>query len=199
MLTHGLSEEQVRDVLARAEEIQSRSSAGTYDSVIAAAEEAGLTRSAITQAIQERVGAFVESPPVGQLVFAKGEKGRYFPAEVVSTSGVHVSIRFLNGSEQTVAFDALRPLTLLPGESVVCPWPDWGFWTCSVVSFDAARRRVRVTDNWGSGEKTFDLDEVFINSPRVQNQESTLSWLLISALTVGGGIVGSVLTWLAMR
>jgi hypothetical protein len=197
MQSQRLSDDEVRELLARAEEIQSKGSLNTYEAVMSAAEEAGLSRDAISQAVQERLSATF-APGEGQLVFAKGEKDRYFAAEVVKQGGGSALVRFLNGSEHQVPLSSLRPLTLLPGESIVCPWPDWGWWTCSVVHFDTVRRKVKVTDSLGT-EKTFDLAQVFVKAPGTPPDLSKYPWLLMSALTLGGGIIGSILTWLAMR
>ena len=198
MLTpSGLTQEQLQDVLSRAEEIQRGGEGNTYASVISAAEEAGLSRDAVTKALQERLGLLGAPPRNGELLFAKGPEGRFFPAEVLEQGEHSYRVRYLNGGEHAVRFEDLRPLTLLPGEKVVCPWPDWGFWTCSVVRFDAERRKVRVTDNWGS-EKVFDLAQVYRQEPKPGMAEKT-KWWLFSAIGVGGGIVGSLLTWLAMR
>jgi hypothetical protein len=194
---NGLTQEQLQDVLARAEEIQRAEATNSYASVVAAAEEAGLSKDAVGRALQERLGLLGAPPESGELVFARGPQDRFFAAEVLERREHAYRVKLLNGGEQTVRFEDLRPMNLLPGEKVVCPWPDWGWWTCTVLRFDLDRRKLRVTDNWGS-EKVFDLAEVY-KAEQKPGIRDKAKWLLFSAIGLGGGIVGSLLTWLAMR
>ncbi len=194
--TKGLSEEQLRDVLARAEEIQQGHGANSYAAVLTAAQEAGLSKDAVTKALQERLGLLGAPPSKGELIFAKGTQNRFFAAEVLEQNEQTYRVRFLNGGEHTVSFEDLRPLHLLPGEPLVCPWPNWGWWTCSVVRYDAEKLKVRVTDNMGS-EKAFDLSQVYRAAPKTALKISSF-WMTVG-LSLGSGIVGSLLTWLAMR
>lgn len=199
MLSHeGLSEDELRDVLRRAHEIESAHHEG-HEAVIRAAEESGLSRDAVGQAIQERLGLLGSPPSVGEFVFARSEGDKYHPAEILA-SGSDFNIRFLNGKERRVPFESLRPLNLLPGEKVVCPWPNWGPWNCTVISYNPQKRTVKVTDNWGS-EKKFDLSEVYRNAVEKPQRSSSGSmsarWLGLTAFA--GGVVGSVITWLLMR
>ena len=202
------SQEQLRDVLERAEEIQQRSKTSVELSsdvrhVLEAAEEAGLAREAVMQALQERLGILGSPPAKGDLVFARSSNGRFYAAEILETRDDGIRVSFLGGGQHTLGMDDLRPATLLPGERVVCPWPDWGFWTCTIITYDAQRQKVRVSDNWGS-EHTFDLSEVFL-TPR-QDQQSgfgklmaKVSWLALTGAALAGGAIGSAITWFLTR
>ncbi|MEZ0324804.1 MAG: hypothetical protein ACAH95_02780 [Fimbriimonas sp.] len=191
-----LTEEQLRDVLERAEELQHGDTTNTYAAVIEAAKEAGLSEDNVTKALQERLGLLGSPPAAGELIFAKGTQNRFFAAEVIEQGEHSYRVRFLNGGEHSVRFEDLRPLNLFPGEQLVCPWPDWGWWTCSLVRYDPEKRKVRVSDNFGT-EKTFDLSEVFRADPS-QPFKMKLNWLMVG-LSLGSGVIGSLLTWLAMR
>ena len=134
-----LTDDELRDVLQRAEEIQHASRSedemhAELEAVIGAAEEVGLARSAVERALRERLN-LVRTPNVGALVFAKSADGKFYVAEVLSISPDGVRVRFLRGSEHVVAHDELRPASFIPGERVVCDWPWWGAWNCTVVAF----------------------------------------------------------------
>lgn len=201
MLSHdGLGEEELRGVLSRAYEIDQRTHGtqeGAHEAVLRAAEEAGLSREAVGQAIQERLGLLGRPPSVGEMVFAKGEGDKLYPAEILEAGGHDYAVRFANGEERRVAFENLRPLNLLPGERLVCPWPDWGYWNCTIISYNPEKRTVKVTDNWGS-EKKFDLSQVYrqADGARDRSPSRHISGLYVAAAALAGGVVGSVVTWL---
>jgi hypothetical protein len=70
----GLSnDDELRAVLARADEIQNSTSLRQADleAIIQAAEEVGIARSAIERAIRERLNLPLKPPAVGDLTFAK--------------------------------------------------------------------------------------------------------------------------------
>lgn len=198
-----LTEEEVREVLARAEAIHMESSA-TSDahSVIRAAEEAGLPREAIEQAIRERFEFVGALPKPGELAFAKSTDGKFYVSEVIESAPTSARVRFLKGGELSVRPEDLKPLSLLPGQRVVCPWPDWGWWTCTVVSYNADKKKVKVSDGWGSTE-TFPISDVRLDPPRSRNASGpSRAKLTLYAYALGvltGGVATGILTWLVMR
>ena len=150
-----LSDDELRDVLARAEQIQRTSrTAGTMhaeiEAVIGAGEAVGLPRTALERALRERFELAASPPAPGWRAFAQSADGKYYVAEVVSVADDAVRVRYLRGSEHTVTPEQLRPAAFLPGERMVCNWPWWGPWTCTVISYDAAKQKVKVTDGWGT-------------------------------------------------
>jgi hypothetical protein len=200
-----LSDDELRDVLARAEEIQ-RSAGGSemsaeLEAVIGAAEEVGLPRTAVERALKERLNLPLSPPAIGSLVFARSADDKYYVAEVLSSAGEGTRVRFLRGSEHVVAPGDLRPSAFLPGEKIVCDWPAWGAWTCTVVSYDPARQRVEVSDGW-SETKSFPISEVWL-APRKKHVGPGARKRIYAAL-VGTGVaigaaLGSILTALLMR
>lgn len=199
-----LTDDELRDVLARAEEIQHSSRRGDLvqaelEAVIGAAEEVGLERSAVERALRERLD-LVPTPNVGSLVFAKSANGKFYVAEVLSVSDDGVRVRFMRGSEHVVMHDEVRPCALIPGERVVCEWPWWGPWTCTVVSYDAARQRVKLSDGWGT-TKTFPLAEVWLAPPRKFDASRSRARLYATLLGAGatvGAIIASIITALVV-
>jgi hypothetical protein len=195
-----LAPDELRNVLARAEEIQSASSISTIEleAVIQAAEEVGIARSAIERALRERLHLPLRVPEVGELAFAKSADGKFYVAEIVSMSDDVFRVRFLRGGEHHVAVDELRPCSFLPGEQVVCNWEWWGPWTCTVLSYDETRRSVKVTDGWGDS-KTFPISDVWI-APRTK-AVSTRGRVYAALIGIGmaaGAAIGAIVTRLLL-
>jgi hypothetical protein len=198
-----LSDDELREVLARAEEIQRASrTAGTMqaeiEAVIGAGEAVGLRRTALERALRERFDMAASPPAPGSLAFAESADGKYYVAEVVSVTDDAIRVRYLRGSEHTVTPDQLRPAAFLPGERLVCNWPWWGPWNCTVISYDAVKQRVKVTDGWGY-TKSFPIAEVWQAGRKAASGKLRLyaTWLGVGAGV--GAILGSAITALLMR
>ncbi len=197
-----LNQEQLREVLARAEEIQRESGSSIsereVDQLINAASEVGLSREAVLQALRERVD-LVEPPKAGERVFAASTDGHFYPARVVSVSDTSARVRFQRGTEHNLRLNELRPFAFIPGQRVVCLWPWWGWWTCDVVSYDEAGDELKVTDGWT--ERTFAAAEVRLpkekSRTRPEWKARVTVWVLSAA--AAGGAIGSLLTWLLTR
>src|SRR5688572_6912643 len=139
-----LTDDELRDVLARAEEIQRTSRQGPewnaeLAAVIGAAQEVGLSRQAVERAIHERLNLPARPPDVGTLAWAKSADGKFYVAEVLATSADGARVRYLRGSEHQVGLNELRPCAFIPGQRIVCNWPWWGPWTGTLVSYDAVK------------------------------------------------------------
>ena len=201
-----LTDDEMRDVFARAEEIQATSLPGAgvgreLEAVIQAGEEVGLTRSAIELALRERLDILAKPPGSGDLVFAKSADGKFYIARVLAVAADGIRVQFLRGGEQTMGLSDLRPCSFVPGSRVVCPWPWWGPWTCTVLSYDAHKQRIKVTDGWGE-TRVFPIADVWLDSARRSEQTSARTKLYITLLGSGvgiGALVGSLLTALLGR
>jgi hypothetical protein len=202
-----LTDDELRDVLARAEEIQRASRYGVemnaeLEAVIGAAEEIGLARPAVERALRERLDLSVTPPAVGTLAFAKSADDKFYVAEVLSISTDGVRVRFLRGGEHLVSPDQLRPCSFIPGERITCNWPWWGPWTCTVVAYDAATNYVELSDGWGSTE-TFPIAEVWIaptdKADVARGARRRVYMTLIGAGAGMGALLGSIVTALLMR
>ena len=174
----GLTDEEMRDVLERAEEIQQASHdrdelSSEIAGLIEAAGQVGLTRGAVEQALRERLHLTVHPPAAGELVFAQSEDRRFYVAEVLSSSEEKVEVRFLRGSQHTLTPGQLRPLTFLPGQKVMVHWPWWGPWKCTVVHYDAQGRWVKLSDGW-SETRMFPIAEVWLNPLRARSEPRRL-------------------------
>lgn len=200
-----LTDDQLRDVLARAKEIQRESRYGDeisvdLETVIGAAEEMGLTRPVVERALRERL-ALSAPPRVGELTFAQSEDGKFYVARVLSISTEGADVRFLSGSEHYAPLDQLRRCAFMPGERVTCNWPWWGPWTCTVVGYDAGRQLVTLSDGWGSTE-TFPIADVWLAPARDARPGKARRRVYITLLGAGAGLgalIGSIVTALMMR
>lgn len=198
----------MREVLARAEEIQLHSEledpeSAQIEAIVAAAEEAGLSRDAVLQALRERLNVGAAPPALGERVFAESTDGKLYVAEVLEVGEGAVRVRFAKGGERTVPLSATHPCAFLPGQRVVCPWPNWGWWTCTVVSYDAEKGVLQASDGW-STTATFAIADVRLDPPRQKRAQSPMPRLrfflysLATGVALGSGL-GALFTWLLMR
>ncbi len=198
-----LSDEQLRAVLARAEDIQRSSSVSNawnteVQLIVEAAEELGLSRQSIERALAERRDFFPEPPRVGQLTWARSTDGKYYVAQVLGVSSNGATVQFLRGGELNVGADGLRPCAFLPGERIACDWPWWGPWTCSVVGYEPDSRMVRLNDGWGASE-SFHIADVWIAPDKKPVTRSRLLWKMMAIGAAMGTVVGAFAAFLALR
>ncbi len=200
-----LSDDDLRAVLARAEEIQRATHEGAdlateLEAVIGAGEAVGLARPAVERALREHLDLAPALPRVGDLAFARSSDDNFYVAEVLGISTDGVRVRFLRGSEHVASQDQVRPAPFLPGERVMCHWPWWGPWQCTILSYDAAKRRVKVSDGWGY-TRWFPIAEVWLAPRRPAGAGRSRARIYTTLLGTGallGAIAGALLTaWLA--
>jgi hypothetical protein len=193
-----LTEDDVKGVLARAEEIHSRSVEGhDSESILHAATEAGLPREAVEQALRERFDLFGEPPKVDDVVFARSSDDRHYVATVLGVTESGARVRFVKGGEATLPYSSLRPCPFLPGEELTVDWPWWGWWPVSVVSYDRDSQSVQVTDGWT--EEWFSFDKIRLDPPKKHSAARRALFWTYAALGSVGAVVGAVATWLVMR
>jgi hypothetical protein len=199
-----LTDEELQDVLSRAEEIQRTARHGPewnseLAAVVSAAEEVGFSRRAVERALSERLN-LPTKPVVGRLTWARSADGKSYVAEVLSVSDDSAQVRFLGGGEHNLTLDQLRPCAFIPGERVVVDWPWWGAWTCSVVAYDSAKNRVKLNDGWGY-TKTFPVSEIWL-APDKAKPSAARNRVYATLLGVGAGagaVIGSIITALLLR
>jgi hypothetical protein len=195
-----LTDKQLQDVLARAEELdraanQPPSSSSDLAAFLGAAEEVGFSRQAVQQALAEQLDLPAAPPVVGALIWARAADGEFYVAEVLSSSEYTTQVRFLGGSEHALPLDELRSCALSPGARVVCNWPNWGKWTCTVMAYDSGKGRVKLSDGWGS-TKWFPISEIWMARPK----DATSHRRRLDAILIGAGaVLGSLITALLMR
>jgi hypothetical protein len=199
-----LSDDELRLVLARAEEIQRGTRQGRaweaeVAAVVQAAEGIGISREAVERALHERFGALAAPPKAGETAWAVSVDGNAYVADVVGTDGEMARVRFLHGGEHTVPVSELRHCAFPPGEKVMVNWPWWGAWKCAVTAYDAYARMVTVDDGWGE-RLTFPIAQVWQApaNPATRSRR-TLYLKLMGAGAAIGVALGTVATALLMR
>jgi hypothetical protein len=200
-----LTDEELRDVLERAEEIERTTLRGDLmhaelEAVIGAAEEVGLSRVAVERALRERLD-LAPPPTVGDRVFARSADAKFHVADVLSISGDDIRVRFLRGGEHVVTADELRPCSFVPGQRVMCHWPWWGPWSCTVISYHAPTQYLNLSDRWGS-TTTCHIADVWLEPERKPDSRAPRKRVYATLIGLGAGlgaIVGSIITALLMR
>ena len=199
-----LTDEQLRDVLERAEEIQRTTLLGDamhaeLEAVLGAAEEVGLSRVAVERALRERL-ELIKPPAVGDRVFARSADNKHYVADVISVGDDEVRVRFLRGSEYVVTPDQLKPFSLVPGQRVMFEWPWWGPWSCAVVRYDPVSQYLTLSDRWGSTSPAH-IADIWLEPERKNDQRAMRRRMYATLIGLGAGagaIIGSIITALIM-
>jgi hypothetical protein len=76
----------------------------------------------------------------------------------------------------------------------------WGTWTCTVVSYDAARQRVRLNDGWGY-TKSFPVSEVWLSAVNLDERGARrrLYATLLGVGAAAGALIGAIITAVVLR
>ncbi|MCW5941635.1 MAG: hypothetical protein KIS66_05355 [Fimbriimonadaceae bacterium] len=193
-----LTEEDVRKVLERAESLQ-RAGGASLEALLAAGQEAGLSRETLEAALREHARERGLPPEPGELAFAKSADGKHYVAEVLAVNGLDARVRFLNGGEHSLPVGDLRPARFLPGERISCPFPTWGWCPATVLSFDPTNREVEVQDAWDTHR--FPIAKVRWEPPRERRPLGRAKALLLAyALGLAsGGLLMALLSRLLTR
>lgn len=201
----GLNDEELRDVLARAQEISLEQSYVLREDEVAqyvdAAAEAGIPRDATLQALRERLALIHPHLSEGQLVFAKSGDGRFHAARLVKVETNSATVRFVSGGESVLKLDELRAFSLTPGSKLQHYSSLYGSWiTAQVTRFNAEANSVTLS-TWGT-EETVPLDKVRLpvrhDEADFTDQAYRAGVWLVGGLA-GGGAIGALVTWLLMR
>jgi hypothetical protein len=181
-----MDESAIREVLARAQAIQAKGVRLSADKpieeqpavmeLVDAAEEAGIERTAVLQALHEREPVLPERVSVGSLVFAPSSDGEFYVAHVLAIKEGQAEVKFGNGSRARVYGEALRPFSLLPGESVMCDTHS-GWRKSTVEKYDPKDEFVRAKGMWGNGD--FRLDQIKMYRPAKPGRYDFGFWLLV--------------------
>ncbi len=196
--TTELTTDDLNEVLRRAADIDSAGirpgdQPTDLDSFVRAAQDVGITREAITQALAERAGTATIPVAVGDRVFAKSADDAFYVATVSSLSDGVVQVRFISGSDHSLPAVDVKPFRILPGQKLQVNWPTWGWYDVDVEVYDAASEKVTASD--GLKSKSFPLHEVRLPQQKTERQQRVSQLILQTALVAGGlgGILGAFL------
>jgi len=184
-----LTDNDIREIIARAEELQQSGSTPGMEAetLIRVGEDVGISRHAMQRALKERLESHFQ-PVVGDLVFASSTDGRFYAAEVLAQGEHTHTVRFLQGGERKVASDGLQPPPLLPGDRVMCPWPGWGDAPGTVVSYNSEEQNITVSDGWHQTQVP--VRNVWVASPSLARDRRGR---IYAAIFVAGVAVGSAI------
>jgi hypothetical protein len=193
-----LSDVELRETLERAREIATKSSEWVApdpsgEAFLNAAEEIGIPREALLQALRERQSALGLSFTVGQTIFAPSVDGFWYPAEVTSVGQHTAEVQFVHGGSHTCALADLRPLALIPGRKLQADWPQWGWCTVTVESYDPETGQLTATDGWSKKRlpiRKIRLPEKIASPP--SQEERRLAALSRAALIRCGLLAGGI-------
>jgi hypothetical protein len=196
-----LTDDEMREVLTRAEEIERGDRKGAavdaeFSAVVEAGVAVGLAKVAMEQALRERGIVPLSAPAPGEMSFALSADGNYYAATVLHVDNRGARVQFLRGTEHTVALHELQAFSLIPGAKVTVNWPWWGPWECTVVGYDANRNTVKVYDGWGE-TKVFPVAEVW-QAPRKSTHVKSRTRVYVTMLGAGaaiGAVVGASIMW----
>jgi len=187
-------------VIERAHELQMRNQElAAYEAFVQAAEEAGIPRESVMQALRERLATAPKYHP-GQFVMAPGADGFLYVAKVGAIEDSVARIKFANGSETAFPTDELRPFALLPNQKVQVNLPGWGGWYGATVSH-FNEQTLSLTVNASGMTQTVTLEALRMRPQKdgetLFDLNTVVSWA-VGALAIGGAL-GSLITWLVMR
>ena len=196
-----LSDEELAAVVQRAHDIHTlQGRIGEerrgLDEYVKVAEEMGVPREAMMQALNERFAFLDREIETGQIVFAKSEDGRAYAAKVVSSGEDSVQVRYLNGGEARVGRHELQEATFSPGTVYEYHSPSYMMYLKSqVVRYD--RDSMTVTFNYWGTEETVPLSKVRV--PRPRTGPGVPPWVYTVVAALGSGVIGAAVMWLVMR
>jgi hypothetical protein len=94
---------------------------------------------------------------------------------------------------------SLRSLATLSMERRRLRWRvrQWGPWTCTVLSYDAAKQRVKLSDGWGY-TRSFPISQVWLAPAEAGTGRRRLYIALLTAGATAGAVIGSLITVLLL-
>ncbi len=198
-----MDEAAIKEILNRATEIDASQSLSVeenpeYDNLLRSADEAGIKRESVLQALRERLG-YVEQPlKADDFVFARVPSGEGYPANVISVESDGVLVKFTSGATLKVPRSAVTPFLGLPGDQVMVPWTD-SWWTLgSVDEYVPEKKMVRVK---AMGKTKYFMLHELKQPPVGAKAAPTSAQPVLPRLAIAAGslLVGAGLTYLFMR
>jgi hypothetical protein len=207
-----LSDESVRQTVRRAAEIMEHTtvdgSSDPHASValyLDAAEEAGISRDAMLQALYEqKILVSADSFQMGEMVFAESEAdGNLYPATVIARGPNSIKAAYKVTGEATVPISSVREFAVLPGTRLQFHHPDFlgvGLWgTGRVNQYDPVTELLEMS----CGGMSFTVP---LSNIRLKKQETVkpapITTVQAKLIQVGiaagsaGIVIGGLLTWL---
>lgn len=170
-----MREDELSGLLRRASEISTETEEIlTNDPEMAmiahSAEEAGLPREAVLQALRERLAERNNLFKANEIVLAGSADGMFYAALVKGTEGGTVKVRFFQGGDAFVPATAIQPFSAIPGSKFQFFTDALGMWTTGRLTRFNEDSRTATFECWGT-EYTVPLDKV-----RMDTRPNTSHW-----------------------
>ncbi|HMS57063.1 MAG TPA: hypothetical protein PKA27_16855 [Fimbriimonadaceae bacterium] len=196
---------ELQEVLKRAQEIERSAglafaSPSEVESFVSAATEAGISKEAVLQALQERLGVPHDGFKVGETVFAKGADKHFYAATILEIDEKWAKVQFANGSEHRCSILDLRSFSLVPGQSISYFAKDYMIWMNGPVgSYDPVGKVITINE-WGTEQKV-PLEKIRIVDKKAAPSKITVAQAWAIALLSGsfGAVAGAILMRILMR
>lgn len=197
-----LTDDEQRQVLDRAQQLLSADQKlDVYRAFIDAAEEVGIPRNAVEQALLERLNTPKLNVAPDAMVWAPGADGHLYPAKVKSTTETHAEILFSNGAHSHVLLDQIQSFALTPGLKIEAQLPSWNYWTLmDVQTYNPVANAVTIS-YWGT-EYTITLDKLRLpTAKKAVKTPFTFEWrsFLFGLLSASCVFIGILVILLANR
>jgi hypothetical protein len=208
-----LTDEEVSQTLTRAVQIADSKTEmpitgkpGGYEAYVSAAEEVGIPREAMVQALRERQLLPVESLTPGDVVFARSVDNSFYAAVIEKVdSDAAIRIRFVGGGDHVVPACDIRPLAMTPGKIVLFQHEEMGegiWYSGRVTEYHSTTRQVVVS--CAGSSLSVPISRIRIRSEKVRNASvsPTVRQLLIRTIVITGSVTGGIgflLGWLLHR
>ena len=198
-----LTDEEISQVVERAHEIHSLEnrlvpSESQYEQYVKVAEEMGVPREAMMQALNERFAFLEETLNEGDFVFAKSGDGHYYVARINKVVESGARVQFLNGSHASVGLHDLRQASFTPGSSLDFLSKEYGMYIKGrCEQYNSAAQTVTVSA-WAE-EYTVPRSKVRLRkekSPSKLDARSIIVMIALSAVA-GGGIGAAIMYFIA--
>ncbi len=209
-----LSDESIQDTVRRAAQIMERqTTVGTDDPhasvslYLDAAEEAGISREAMLQALYEKkILVSADSFQVGDMVFAESEAdGNLYPATVIAREPHSIRAAYRVAGEATVPITGVHEFAVIPGTRLQFHHPDClgaGLWgTGKVSAFHPATELFDMS--YGGMNYTVPISNVRMKKPDTVKDKvaATVQARIVTASLIAGSagiVIGGLITWLLM-
>lgn len=196
---------QFESVLRRAEEISADGSEllqdrPDLDSIVTAAEEAGMSREAVMIAIRERIAEMAAGIAPGDLAFARSPDGHWYPATCVEHARGRTKVRYLSGGEGTLDPGDVRPFEVSPGMVIQAFSQHYKTWVnAKVERFNPDSRSI--TARCWYEEDIFALERIRLKGKRAKTSLLDKSNVILMTAIVGGAgaLIGALVTFFVTR
>ena len=197
-----LTDDEIASVVERAHEISSLegrldTEKSDLEQYVKIAEEMGVPRVAMEQALNERFAFLEEKLEEGQMVFAESGDKYFYLARIVASGENSVQVEFFNGGDGTVGRHELQRATFAPGTLYDYYSPMKMMYVRGrVARYD--KQNLTVTFNTWGVEETVPVAKVRLRKD-AKTGVTLSSWMIAVATGLGGAAFATFITWLAMR